>query len=98
MSCSSLYNRPSGSNGLVQPVRGGRETVHNTLGAGFCSEALEEALGKGKPEVFNTDQGSQFTSWGFTQVLQNRGVRTRMDGKGRYQDNIFVERLWQTVK
>ena len=45
-----------------------------------------------------TRRGSQFTSWGFTQVLQNRGVRTRMDGKGRYQDNIFVERLWQTVK
>ena len=69
-----------------------------TLDAGFCAEALEEALGKGKPEVFNTDQGSQFTSWEFTQVLQDRGVRISMDGKGRYQDNIFVERLWRTVK
>ena len=72
--------------------------LSNTLDAGFCAEALEEALGKGKPEVFNTDQGSQFTSWEFTQVLQDRGVRISMDGKGRYSDNIFVERLWRTVK
>ena len=72
--------------------------LSDTLDAGFCAEALEEALGKGKPEVFNTDQGSQFTSWEFTQVLQDRGVRISMDGKGRYQDNIFVERLWRTVK
>ena len=72
--------------------------LSNTPEAGFCAEALEEALGKGKPEVFNTDQGSQFTSWAFTQVLQDRGVRISMDGKGRYQDNIFVERLWRTVK
>ena len=68
------------------------------LEAGFCAEAQEEALGRGKPEVFNTDQGSQFTSLEFTQVLQDRGVRISMDGKGRYQDNIFVERLWRTVK
>ena len=72
--------------------------LSNTLEAGFCAEALEEALGHGRPEVFNTDQGSQFTSWEFTQVLQDRGVRISMDGKGRYQDNIFVERLWRTVK
>ena len=58
----------------------------------------EEALGKGQPEVFNTDQGSQFTSLEFTQVLKDRGVRISMDGKGRYADNIFVERLWRTVK
>ena len=70
--------------------------LSNTLEAGFCAEALEE--GQGQPEVFNTDQGSQFTSWEFTQVLQDRGVRISMDGKGRYQDNIFVERLWRTVK
>ena len=57
---------------------------------------LEES--QGQPEVFNTDQGSQFTSWEFTQVLQDRGVRISMDGKGRYSDNIFVERLWRTVK
>ena len=65
---------------------------------GSCAGALEEALGKGQPEVFNTDQGSQFTSWEFTAVLQDRGVRISMDGKGRYSDNIFVERLWRTVK
>ena len=72
--------------------------LSNTLEAGFCAEALEEALGKGQPEVFNTDQGSQFTSLEFTQVLQEHGVKISMDGKGRYQDNIFVERLWRTVK
>ena len=57
-----------------------------------------EALERGRLEVFNTDQGSQFTSREFTQVLQDRGVKISMDGKGRYQDNIFVERLWRTVK
>ena len=80
--------------------------LSNTLEAGFCAEALEEALAKGRPEVFNTDQslpprrrgGSQFTSLEFTRVLQERGVKISMDGKGRYQDNIFVERLWRTVK
>ena len=72
--------------------------LSNTLDAGFCAEALEESLGQGKPEVFNTEQGSQFTSSEFTQVLQEQGVRISMDGKGRYQDNIFVERLWRTVK
>ena len=72
--------------------------LSNTLEAGFCAEALEEALGKGQPEVFNTDQGSQFTSLEFTQVLQEQRVKISMDGKGRYQDNIFVERLWRTVK
>ena len=70
--------------------------MFNTLEACFCAEALEEALGQ--PEVFNTGQGNQLTSLEFTQVLQDRGVRISMDGKGRYQDNIFVERLWRTVK
>ena len=70
----------------------------NTLEAVFCAEALTEALESGRPEVFNTDQGSQFTSQEFTQVLQDRGVKISMDGKGRYADNIFVERLWRTVK
>ena len=70
----------------------------NTLEAGFCAEALTEALAWGRPEVFNTGQGSQFTSREFTAVLQERGVRVSMDGKGRYADNIFVERLWRTVK
>ena len=68
--------------------------LSNTLEAGFCAEALE----RGGPEVFNTDQGSQFTSQEFTQVLQDPGVKISMDGKGRYADNIFVERLWRTVK
>lgn len=72
--------------------------LSNTLDADFCVEALKEALGKGKPEVFNTDQGSQFTSEGFTGLLEQHGVRVSMDGKGRYSDNIFVERLWRTVK
>ena len=73
-------------------------TLSNTLEAGFCAEALEEALGQGQPEVFNTDPRSQFTSWEFTQVLQDRGVKISMDGNGRYSENIFVERLWRTVK
>ena len=72
--------------------------LSNTLEAGFCAEALMEALDRERPEVFNTDQGSQFTSQEFTQVLQDRGVKISMDGKGRYADNIFVERLWRTVK
>ena len=72
--------------------------LSNTLDADFCVETLEEALGKGKPEVFNTDQGSQFTSDGFTGLLERHGVKISMDGKGRYMDNIFVERLWRTVK
>ena len=59
---------------------------------------MKEALGQGRPEVFNTDQGSQFTSLDFTQVMQEHGVQISMDGKGRYNDNIFVERLWRTVK
>ena len=73
-------------------------SLSNTLDADFCVETLEEALGKGAPEIFNTDQGSQFTSDGFTGLLVSHGVRISMDGKGRYMDNIFVERLWRTVK
>jgi putative transposase len=72
--------------------------LSNTLDADFCVEALEEALSEGKPEIFNTDQGSQFTSEAFTGLLERHSVRTSMDGKGRYCDNIFVERLWRTVK
>ena len=72
--------------------------LSNTLEADFCVDALREALGQGQPEVFNTDQGSQFTSLEFTQVLQEHRVKISMDGKGRYNDNIFVERLWRTVK
>ena len=73
-------------------------SLSNTLDADFCVKALEGALSKGTPEVFNTDQGSQFTSEGFTGCLERHGVRISMDGKRRYTDNILVERLWRTVK
>ena len=72
--------------------------LSNTLDVDFCLEAFEKALSKGKPEVFNTDQGSQFTSEAFTGLVERDGVSISMDGKGRYTDNIFVERLWRTVK
>jgi len=72
--------------------------LSNTLDAGFCVEALEEALQKGRPEISNTDQGAQFTAEAFTWMLEQQGVRISMDGKGRYSDNLFVERLWRTVK
>ena len=71
----------------------------NTLTTDFCVEALEEALTKyGTPEFFNTDQGAQFTSDDFTGVLQSRGIKISMDGRGRWMDNVFVERLWRSVK
>src|SRR5882672_10590107 len=71
--------------------------LSNTLGAEFCVEALEEALSlHGRPEIFNTDQGSQFTSDDFTGTLERHEVTISMDGKGRYMDNIFVERLWRS--
>ena len=72
--------------------------LSNTLEAGFCINALKEALGKGQPEIFNTDQGSQFTSEAFSGLLLERGIKVSMDVKGRYLDNIFVERLWRSVK
>ena len=73
--------------------------LSNTLTAGFCIEALGEALARfGKPGVFNTDQGSQFTSDAFTRVLLDHRIEISMDGRGRCHDNIFVERLWWTVK
>jgi putative transposase len=72
--------------------------LSNTLDVGFCVEALEEALGRGCPEVFNTDQGVQFTSASFTGRLAAAGAKVSMDGKGRCLDNVFVERLWRTVK
>ncbi len=72
--------------------------LSNTLDAGFCVEALEEALKKGKPEIFNTDQGAQFTSEVFTRLLESHGIRISMDGKGSYNDNLFIERLWRSVK
>ena len=73
--------------------------LSNTLDAGFCIAALEEAIARhGSPEIFNTDQGSQFTSFGFTAVLAEAGVRISMDGRGRCMDNIFIERLWRSMK
>jgi putative transposase len=73
--------------------------LSNTLDTSFCIEALEEALMKyGKPDIFNTDQGSQFTSLEFTNILINHGIKISMDGRGRWRDNIFIERLWKTVK
>jgi putative transposase len=72
--------------------------LSNTLEADFCLEALEEALGKGQPDIFNVDQGSQFTSTDFTGKLLAHGVKISMDGKGRFVDNIFVERLWRSLK
>ena len=72
--------------------------LSNTLDADFCVAALEEALSKGTTEIFNTDQGSQFTGEAFTGLLKEHGVRISMDGKGSYNDNLFIERLWRTVK
>ncbi len=70
-----------------------------TLDTGFCIEAVEEALARyGKPEVFNTDQGSQFTSLAFTGLLKSHEIAISMDGKGAWRDNVFVERLWRTIK
>ena len=72
--------------------------VSNLLDTSFCLEALEEALREGTPEIFNTDQGVQFTSKEFTEILEQKGIAISMDGKGRALDNIFVERLWRSVK
>ena len=73
--------------------------VSNTMDVEFCIGALDEALAKfGRPEIFNTDQGSQFTSPRFTGVLQAAGVRVSMDGRGRWMDNVFIERLWRSLK
>src|SRR4051812_43787285 len=72
--------------------------LSNTLDGSFCLEMLEDALRSGKPEVFNTDQGVQFTAEAFTGRLEAAGVAVSMDGRGRALDNVFVERLWRTVK
>ena len=73
--------------------------VSITMEAAFCVETLEEALAKhGKPEIFNSDQGSQFTGAAFTGVLIKNGIAISMDGKGAWRDNVFVERLWRSVK
>ena len=73
--------------------------VSITMEAAFCVETLEDALAcHGRPEIFNTDQGSQFTGVAFTSVLSNHGIAISMDGKGAWRDNVFVERLWRSVK
>ena len=73
--------------------------LSNTMDASFCLAALEEALARyGKPEIFNTDQGSQFTAAAFTGALLEAGVRISMDGRGRWMDNVFIERVWRSLK
>ncbi len=73
--------------------------LSNTLDPSFCVEALQEALERyGPPEIFNTDQGSQFTSVDFTAALKEAGIQISMDGKGRWMDNVFIERLWRSMK
>ncbi len=72
--------------------------LSNTLDGSFCLDMLEEALSRGKPEVFNTDQGVQFTAQAWTERLESAGMAVSMDGKGRCLDNVFVERLWRSVK
>ena len=73
--------------------------LSNTMDSDFCVDALEEAIGRyGAPEIFNTDQGAQFTSEAFTGALKAAGIQISMDGKGRWVDNVFVERLWRSVK
>jgi len=73
--------------------------LSNTLDADFCAAALEEALAKyGIPDIFNTDQGCQFTSYEFTQILKDADVKISMDGKGRWMDNVMIERLWRSMK
>jgi putative transposase len=72
--------------------------LSNTLTGSFCTEALEEALHRARPEIFNSDQGSQFTADAFTSTLEAHGVAISMDGRGRAIDNVFIERLWRSVK
>ena len=73
--------------------------LSNTMDADFCVAALEEAIARyGNPQIFNTDQGSQFTSFAFTNTLREAGIRISMDGRGRWMDNVFIERLWRSLK
>jgi putative transposase len=73
--------------------------LSNTMEADFCVAALEDAIARhGKPYIFNTDQGSQFTSFAFTNTLKDAGIRISMDGRGRWMDNVFIERLWRSLK
>lgn len=72
--------------------------ISNTLDGGFCQDALHDAFEQGLPEIFNTDQGVQFTSSKFTKILQDAGIQISMDGRGRALDNVYIERLWRSVK
>ena len=73
--------------------------LSNSMEVSFCLEALEDAFARhGQPEIFNTDQGSQFTSLEFTSTLKEKGIKISMDGKGRWMDNVFIERLWRSLK
>jgi len=73
--------------------------LSSTMDTDVCMDALEEALTKyGKPEIFNTDQGSQFTSMAFTNMLKSQSIRISMDGRGRWRDNVMIERLWRSLK
>ena len=72
--------------------------LSNTMESSFCAEALTDSFSYGIPEIFNTDQGSQFTSTNFTDILEDSSVKISMDGKGRWIDNVFVERLWRSLK
>jgi len=96
---ASRVHVPCGGDGLEQPEKVLSWRLSNTLDASFCVEALKEAMSiYGQPEIFNTDQGSQFTSLEFTEVLNEAGIRVSMDGKGRWMDNVFIERLWRSLK
>lgn len=89
---------PCRGDGLCEPQGLGLETVEHD-GCGLLRGGLEEALARfGRPEIFNTDQGSQFTSLAFTSVLRDAEVRISMDGRGRWMDNVFIERLWRSLK
>src|SRR5438876_177469 len=92
---SSIYRPPRPANDDdVLTMR-----LSNTMDVSFCVSALEEALARfGKPEIFNTDQGSQFTSAAFTGTLMAVGIKISMDGRGRWMDNVFIERLWRSLK
>jgi putative transposase len=90
-------NVPKRRGGLVYPA--GSVAAFDHDGGGFCIDAVEEALAKyGRPEIFNTDQGSQFTSAAFTGLLLENKIAISMDGRGSWRDNVVVERLWRSVK
>jgi len=87
---------------LEHPFAGSRMLAWRlsiTMDVHFCLEAVEEAMARfGRPDIFNTDQGSQFTSYAFTGLLKDNGIRISMDGKGCWRDNVFIERLWKSIK